>query len=44
MPFCAKQAQTVADLKAASQNLMHADLKVTDGIYGVLSSDDVVSA
>ena len=39
--YALKQAQTVADLKAASQNLMHSDLKVTDGVYGVLSSDDV---
>jgi integrase len=39
--FALKQAQTVADLKAASQNLMHSDLKVADGVYGVLSSDDV---
>jgi integrase len=34
-------AKDIGDLKAISQNLMHADLKTTDGIYGVLGSDDV---
>jgi len=34
-------AKTVADYKAISLNLMHADLKVTDQVYAVLSTDDV---
>ena len=34
-------AQDVAALKAVSQNLMHENLTVTDGIYGVLSDVDV---
>jgi hypothetical protein len=29
-----------ADLKAVSQNLMHANLQVTDGVYGILSASD----
>lgn len=36
-----KRARTIAELKAVSQNLMHADLAVTDGVYGVLADDDV---
>ena len=27
--------------KAISQNLMHSNLSITDGIYGVLSENDV---
>ncbi|MHA2265661.1 MAG: hypothetical protein ACXAEN_24995 [Candidatus Thorarchaeota archaeon] len=38
-----KQAQTVSDLKAISQNLMHASLAVTDSAYAVLSDGDVQS-
>ena len=30
-----------ATLKAISQNLMHANLSVTDGVYGILSEIDV---
>jgi len=30
----------VAALKAVSQNLMHQDLSVTDGVYGILSEQD----
>ncbi len=36
-----KQSKDVADLKAVSQNLMHSNLSITDGVYGVLSSNDV---
>lgn len=36
-----KKAKDVADLKAVSQNLMHSNLSITDGVYGVLSSADV---
>jgi hypothetical protein len=28
-------------LKAVSQNLMHSNLSVTDGVYGILSESDV---
>jgi hypothetical protein len=31
----------VADLKAVSQSLMHADLKVKDGAYGLFGGEDV---
>lgn len=34
-------AKDIGDLKAISQNLMHADLKTTDGIYGILGDEDV---
>lgn len=36
-----ESALTVADLKAISINLMHSDLKITDGIYAILSNDNV---
>jgi integrase len=39
--YALKMAKNVADLKAVSQNLMHANLSITDGVYGVLSSQDV---
>lgn len=38
-----KRARTIAEFKAVSQNLMHANLGITDGIYGVLTPDDVRS-
>ena len=41
--YALKRARTVADLKAVSQNLMHASLTITDQIYGVLTGDDVQS-
>ena len=31
----------IGDLKAISQNLMHSNLNITDGIYGMLSDDDI---
>lgn len=34
-------AKDIGDLKAISQNLMHADLKTTDGVYGILGDEDV---
>ena len=34
-------AKDVATLKAVSQNLMHQNLSVTDGVYGILSVGDV---
>lgn len=38
--YSLKLAETVADLKAISQNLMHSNLSITDGVYGILSADD----
>jgi site-specific recombinase XerD len=34
-------ARDIGDLKAISQTLMHADLKTTDGVYGILGDEDV---
>ena len=39
-----KKAKDVKDLKAISQNLMHSNLSITDGVYGILSSQDVGEA
>jgi integrase len=39
--YALKHCKDVADLKAVSQNLMHANLGITDGVYGILSEDDV---
>jgi hypothetical protein len=36
-----KKAKDITDLKAVSQNLMHSNLSITDGVYGVLSKSDV---
>ncbi len=36
-----KLAKDVGDFKALSQNLMHANLGITDGIYAILSQDDM---
>ena len=36
-----KRAQNVAQLKAISQNIMHASIVTTDQIYGRLVNDDV---
>ena len=36
-----KNAKDVPALKAVSQNLMHANLSITDGVYGILSDKDV---
>jgi len=33
----------LADLKAVSQNLMHSNISTTDGIYAVLSEDDLAA-
>ena len=34
-------AHAMADYKAVSMNLMHADIRVTDGIYAPLLGDEV---
>ena len=36
-----QHAKDVGDLKAVSMNLMHSNLSITDGVYGVLSTADV---
>ncbi len=35
------QAKEVSDLKAVSQNLMHSNIGITDGIYAVLSDNEL---
>jgi integrase len=39
--YALKQAQDVADLKAVSMNLMHSNLSITDGVYGIMSQRDI---
>lgn len=39
--FGLQQAQTMADYKAVSMNLMHEDIRTTDSIYARLLSDEV---
>ncbi|MBI5030203.1 MAG: site-specific integrase [Chloroflexi bacterium] len=39
--FALQNATTMADYKAASMNLMHNDISVTDGIYAPLVHDEV---
>ncbi len=39
--YALKLAKDIAALKAVSQNLMHSNLSITDGVYGVLSATDV---
>jgi len=36
-----KRAHTMAELKALSQNMMHANIATTDGTYGSLVEDDI---
>jgi site-specific recombinase XerD len=36
-------AKDMADFKAISQNLMHSDLKTTDGIYNILKNEDLMT-
>jgi hypothetical protein len=33
-------AKDIAALKAVSQNLMHSNISITDGVYGILSEKD----
>jgi integrase len=42
--YALKNAKDVPALKAVSQNLMHANLSITDGVYGILSGMDVKGA
>lgn len=39
--YALSNAKDIATLKAISQNLIHANLSVTDGVYGILSDTDV---
>lgn len=39
--YALKNAKDIPALKAVSQNLMHANLSVTDGVYGILSEMNV---
>ena len=39
--FALQHAKTMADYKAVSMNLMHNDIRVTDGIYAPLAHDEV---
>lgn len=39
--YALQHAQTMADYKAVSMNLMHADIRVTDSIYAPLASEEV---
>ena len=39
--YAFKLAKDIAELKAVSQNLMHSNLSITDGVYGILSETDV---
>src|SRR5258707_7340159 len=38
--YALKNARDVSALKAVSQNLMHQNLTITDGVYGILSEND----
>lgn len=39
--YALKKASSMAQMKAISQNLMHSNMGITDGIYGRLVKDDV---
>lgn len=39
--YSIKLAKDIAALKAVSQNLMHSNLSITDGVYGILSDNDI---
>lgn len=39
--YSLKQSRNIQELKSVSQNLMHKNLDITDGVYGVLSTHDV---
>jgi integrase len=41
--FGIKHARDIRELKAISQNLMHSSLTITDGIYGNLNNEDMMS-
>ena len=39
--YALKNAKDIPALKAVSQNLMHSNLSITDGVYRILSEVDV---
>jgi len=39
--YSLKKAQDMGDFKAISQNMMHANLSITDGIYGMFSQEEI---
>ena len=39
--YTLKKGQDMGDFKAISQNMMHSNLSVTDGIYGIFSEKEV---
>ena len=39
--YVKKHSRSLADLEALRENLMHSNLVVTDGIYGIFTKDDV---
>ncbi|HSD85086.1 MAG TPA: hypothetical protein VLG46_14555, partial [Anaerolineae bacterium] len=39
--YALQHAKTMADYKAVSMNLMHEDIRVTDGIYAPLAGNDI---
>jgi integrase len=39
--YALQQAKDIPDLKAVSQNLMHSNLSITDGVYGILSDNSI---
>ena len=39
--YALKKAQDMGDFKAISQNMMHSNLSITDGIYGIFSEEEV---
>ncbi|MBN2502490.1 MAG: hypothetical protein JXB38_17030 [Anaerolineales bacterium] len=39
--YSIQQAKDISDLKAISMNLMHENLQVTDGVYGIFSNTDI---
>ncbi len=41
--YSLKRAVNMAQMKAVSQNLMHSNMGITDGIYGKLVNDDVMN-
>ena len=38
--YALKNSKDISALKAVSQNLMHSNLSITDGVYGMLSEVD----
>lgn len=41
--YSLKRAKDIPALKAVSQNLMHSNISITDGVYGILNENDVKS-